>query len=145
MVSTSWILIEPAPVVKLGCAGLGFPPPSVSEVEKLPYIAYTNPTPSDLSRGIRARGRFGYWSRESSILLFSKGPEALLLTFDPWQVDAGVFVDPNAIPDDPEGALLKRSRTGDQLALSLSLQVHYTHVHDGPQVGEGLHHRHVRP
>lgn len=29
------------------------------------------------------------------------------------------------------------------LPLALSLQVHHTHVHDGPQVRKGLHHRHV--
>lgn len=83
--------------------------------------------------------------RAASSFFPPEGPEALLLTFDPWQVNAGVLMDSDTIPDDPEGALLECSRAGDQLALSLSLQVHYTHVHDGPQVGEGLHHRHVRP
>ena len=29
------------------------------------------------------------------------------------------------------------------LALALPLQVHHTHVHDGPQVGERLHHSHI--
>ena len=29
------------------------------------------------------------------------------------------------------------------LALALPLQVHNAHVHNGPQVGEGLHHPHV--
>lgn len=33
---------------------------------------------------------------------------------------------------------------GVYLALALPLQVHHTHVHDGPQVGERLHHRHIR-
>ena len=28
---------------------------------------------------------------------------------------------------------------GDELALALLLQVHYSHVHDRPQVGEGGH------
>lgn len=30
------------------------------------------------------------------------------------------------------------------LTLSLSLQVHHTHVHYGPQVSEGLHYSHIR-
>lgn len=35
--------------------------------------------------------------------------------------------------------------TGDgYLALALALQVHHAHVHDGTQIGEGLHHSHVR-
>lgn len=34
--------------------------------------------------------------------------------------------------------------SGAYLALALPLQVHHTHVHDGSQVGEGLHDAHVR-
>lgn len=29
------------------------------------------------------------------------------------------------------------------LALALALQVHHTHVHDGTQIGEGLHHSYI--
>lgn len=38
---------------------------------------------------------------------------------------------------------LYNRRMSFHLSLSLPLQVHHTHVHDGPQVGEGLHHPHV--
>lgn len=38
---------------------------------------------------------------------------------------------------------VRREKQECYLALALPLQVHHTHVHDGPEVGEGLHGHHV--
>jgi len=82
-------------------------------------------------------------------------------TFDAGQVDAGVLVDPDAVPNDQlqnthahthtNSWTHTESASGPQrcahvshLTLSLSLQVHHTHVHYGPQVSEGLHYSHKR-
>lgn len=36
-------------------------------------------------------------------------------TFNSWQVDAGVLMDANAIPDDPQRSLFEGPGAGDQL------------------------------
>lgn len=36
-------------------------------------------------------------------------------TFNSRQVDAGMLVDPDAVPDDPQRSLFEGSRAGDQL------------------------------
>lgn len=36
-------------------------------------------------------------------------------TFDSWQVDAGVLVNPDAVANDSQGAFLERARARDQL------------------------------
>lgn len=41
------------------------------------------------------------------------------------------------------GAIILLGFCDGYLALALPLQVHHTHVHDGTQIGEGLHHSHI--